>query len=1066
MNVLTEDRFRVRTHLGVNMVVEAGAGTGKTTLLIDRLCFALLAQGIPAPRMVALTFTEKAGAEIKTRLIAKLQAVVRALHLEQTESTLQVLLEHFGIAKEVILQRAEAALNQLDRSSIGTIHAFCSEILRSYPLEAGLSPNAEIDRGSRAKAIFEEEWNRFLDQELGLEAARAQTWKEILPHITLAELCECAGQMCSGRIENYDYFAQREKLMEVCRTNAEQAQELSHLFLEKNKKPRALELALEQAARRFLQAAEWLQTQKLPEAEETIAVRSIPQNWDEASAEKAQALLRFSAAADPHVQHRVLTIYRLLNTVVQTVRQRYKREGILSFDDLIIKTRSLLKNNLWVRRQLQEKFDVFFIDEFQDTDPQQGELLLFLAEQKGGGAKNWQEVKLEAGKLFVVGDPKQSIYRFRGADITAYELFTEHILKQGGEKAYLRQNFRSEREIVALANDICSVVMKEKPAFQPFYEPIFTQKQDLSSAAELVVLTAQEKLSSEDYRENQAQFIARWIEENVGKMTLRNGQKLAYKDIALLFRSGTTLNAYTHALRRAHISFSVEEDRNFYHRQEVSDLLNLLRCINDPEDKIALAGVMRSPWGALSDEEVYQAFARKERDFRQKSHCEKVERLFVVLRDFASRADREPLHQFLRNVLEQTFLPEACAVAYDGEKSMATLEKMVSLAEGYSLEKPVTLGQFLSRIEELMSQELSRLTALPEKEATDAVSIMTVHKSKGLEFPVVILADISKKDVSSGKKSKYLYSWKYDLHGCRAGKYPDINLAWLEEEQYLHAQCEEVRILYVALTRAREKIIVVGNEKSDAKTMASMFMQAGRFPQEGERQALLGNEDGLRVYYQTAQRPEMFLYHQKPVPVEEKKEFLTKGWQEACALRQASYQKHLQQPLPQAPSAAENIALPQDQEAMALGSLIHTALARVWQMPQEGIEKALVYGAVAVQRADLLEQAREILVPYFASPLFAKLRAMHSVAAEMPFARQLPEGVLRGVMDLLVQDADGTLWVIDYKTDQVTAQNAPQTAQKYASQVSAYQQAVQLLYPHQKVRSAIVFVRISEMVEL
>ena len=211
MSVLTEDRFGVRTQLGVNMVVEAGAGTGKTTLLIDRLCFALLAQGIPAPRMVALTFTEKAGAEIKTRLIVKLQAVLRALRTGEKEDTLQVLLEHFAITKEVILSRAEDALAQLDRSSIGTIHSFCSEILRSYPLEAVLPPNADIDRGPRAKAIFEEEWNRFLDEELGTEASRAQTWKEILPYITLPELCECAAQMCSGKIENYDYFAQREK---------------------------------------------------------------------------------------------------------------------------------------------------------------------------------------------------------------------------------------------------------------------------------------------------------------------------------------------------------------------------------------------------------------------------------------------------------------------------------------------------------------------------------------------------------------------------------------------------------------------------------------------------------------------------------------------------------------------------------------------------------------------------------------------------------------------------------------------------------------------------------------
>ena len=1066
MSILTEDRFRVRTQLGVNMVVEAGAGTGKTTLLIDRLCFALLAQGIPAPRMVALTFTEKAGAEIKTRLIVKLQAVLRALRNGEKEDTLQVLLEHFGIAKEIILSRAEDALAQLDRSSIGTIHSFCSEILRSYPLEAGLPPNADIDRGPRAKAIFEEEWNHFLDEELGTEAPRAQTWKEVLPYITLPELCECAAQMCSGKIENYDYFAQREKLIQVCHENATRAEQLSYEFVEENKKPRALELALRQAARRFLQAAEWLKTQKLPSEEETIIVRSVPKNWDEKSAEEAQALLRFSASADPAVQQRVLTVYRLLERLVQKVRHRYTAEGILSFDDLIVKTRSLLKHNLWVRRQLQESFDVFFIDEFQDTDPVQGELLLFLAEQKGAGAQSWQEVKLQAGKLFVVGDPKQSIYRFRGADITAYELFTDLILKQGGQKAYLRQNFRSEKEIVALANDVCSVVMTEKPAFQPFYEPIFTHKQELSQAAELVVMLGQEMLSADDYRENQAQFIAHWIEKNVGKMTLRNGRKLAYKDIVLLFRSATTLNAYTNALRRANIAFSVEEDRDFYHRQEVSDLLNLLRCINDPEDKIALAGVMRSPLGALTDEEVYQAFARKEQNFFKSSQNEKLERLFVQLRQFVSRAGKEPLYQFLKSLLQESFLSEACALAYDGEKSMETLEKIVSLAGSYSLEQSATLGQFLSRIEELMNQELGRLTALTEKEATDAVSIMTVHKSKGLEFPVVILADISKKDVSSGKKSKYLYSWKYDLHGMRVGKYADINLAWLEEEQYLHARCEEVRILYVALTRAREKILVVGNEKIEDKTIASMFMRAGRYPYWDKRDPLLGEEDGLRVRYEESVNPDHFIYRQKADSQDLKKELTLQSQQENIQRRREAYQRLLNEVSLQAPSLMAEQAGAQDQQAMALGSVIHGALARVWSVPQEGVEKALTFAAMALQRADLLPQAREILTPYFSSALFQQLRLMKTLAVEMPFAEKQGQVMVRGVIDLLLEDQDATVWVIDYKTDHVDSASLPQAAQKYMTQMAAYKQAAQLLYPSKKIRSAVIFVRESEMLEL
>lgn len=238
MTQLTEDRSRVRTHLNVNMVVEAGAGTGKTTLLIDRLCFALLAQGIRPQRLVALTFTEKAAAEIKTRLIFKLQTVLQAARQNQPEPTLEVLTGHFAVPVADVRARAEQALALLDRSQIGTIHSFCADILRSFPLEAGLSPQAEIDKGPRAQHIFDAVWNRFLDEELGEQAPRAEWWKEVLPWVSLAELQSCAREMCSGKMGRYDYFARKDFLAQVCQERARRAGELSTAFLD-GKKARA-----------------------------------------------------------------------------------------------------------------------------------------------------------------------------------------------------------------------------------------------------------------------------------------------------------------------------------------------------------------------------------------------------------------------------------------------------------------------------------------------------------------------------------------------------------------------------------------------------------------------------------------------------------------------------------------------------------------------------------------------------------------------------------------------------------------------------------------------------------
>ncbi|WP_458401856.1 UvrD-helicase domain-containing protein [Candidatus Avelusimicrobium sp.] len=1067
MNDLKEDRFRARTLLGVNMVVEAGAGTGKTTSLIDRICFALLAQGIPATRLVALTFTEKAGAEIKTRLITKLQAVLRAVREEKSDPTLKDLKEHFHISTENIVSRAESALSQLDRSAIGTIHSFCADILRAYPLEAGLTPNAEIDKGPRGNAIFETQWNHFLDKELGENAPRPQEWKEILALVDLGQLSACARVLCSGKIGKYDFFAQKDKLIEIFEERAREASYMSTAFLdEKKKKMRVIERALEQAAERFEQAAQWLRTRQVAPAQESIKITDAPAGWEKEAFSQAKALCALATQVQPHIQERILKIYALLEGFVQEVRARYAAEGILSFDDLIVKTRDLLKNNIHVRKCVQDKYDIFFIDEFQDTDPVQGELLLLLAEKPGTTALSWEQVNLQPGKLFVVGDPKQSIYRFRGADITAYEMFTDLILRQGGEKAYLRQNFRSEREIIALANDVCFVVMKEKPAFQPPYEPIFTDKKELSGAAEMHLIGVDAQANAETYRQNQAHRAAQWIAQNVGKMTLRNGQKLQYKDIAILSRAGTQLHYYTDALRRSGIPFLVGEDKDFYKRQEIHDFLNILRVLDNPQDRIALVGVMRSPWGGMTDEEIYQASRADTLDFKKTGIYPHQERLFAWLRSFALRVGRQPLRRLLRALLQESFLRESCAIAYDGERSISTLEKLVPLAESYSLQRPATLGQFLAGVEKLMEEELSRLTALPEGETLNAVNLLTIHKSKGLEFPVVMLVDISKvESMNPDKRPEHLYSWRYQLNGLRIGKYADMNMAWLEEEQREHERCEDVRLLYVAITRAREKLLVFGNEASEEKTFAAMFAAAGRFAVAEEQKEHLGGEDGLALRYAPYIKPAEFLYRTSSSGLQEEDLPSFEAWKECLAERKNTYESALQQQKAKTPSIAYAVTDIAHLEAMEAGTLLHRALARFWQLPQQGLEQALDC-VCRGEKEKYRDKAGELLQLYQNSALFAKLRRMQTLGVEMPFTQRTKDGLINGVIDLLLQDEKGTLWVVDYKTDMISLGEEARQAQKYVPQINAYRQAVQQLYPQTEIKAGIVFLRTRQMAVL
>lgn len=1066
-----EDRRRVQTALNVNMVVEAGAGTGKTTLLIDRLCFALLAQNVAPERMVALTFTEKAAAEIKTRLLFKLQSVVTHAQDPQADRTVEALGTHFGLSASEFAPRAEQALLQLDRAHIGTIHGFCADILKMFPLEAGLTPNAEIDKGAKAERLFDAEWNRFLDVELGADAPRAALWKEVLRRVNLPEVKSTVRELCGGKIEAYDYFSHKDFLAALCLQKADEAEALSTAFLN-GKKPRNIEKALTRAAQTFRACARFLQTGETPapSQEEPPAIGSaVVAGWEPDEFERAKELCDFAQKADPQKQDLVLKIYQLTGGLVDKIRRRYGQEGILSFDDLIVKTRNLLQQNLAVRNALKAAYDLLFIDEFQDTDPVQGELLLFLAEEKDGAATDWRSVRLQKGKLFVVGDPKQSIYRFRGADITAYELFTRLILEQGGEKNFLRRNFRSELEIIQTANAVTGAVMREVPAFQPAYEPIYTEKTALGGAAELALVYAGDDAhpSADDYRHNQAQFIARWINENVGKLTLANGRKLAYGDVALLTRAATTAGPYVDALRRNAVPFAVEEDKNFYRNQEINDFLNLLRVLDDKEDKIALAGVLRSPLGGFTDEELYQIARRGELSRQARTADERLAAFYRLLNELAAKAGRVPLKELLDETLRQTFLAEACAAAYEGEQSAANIYKLISLAVGYALETPSTLGQFLSRVQTLMEDELARLSATLSDGALSAVSVMTVHKSKGLEFPVVILADISKKDGSSSAgKDAHIYSWAHGMHGLRVGGLADLNLAFLEEEQKKHGKCEEVRVAYVALTRAREKLLLVGNCTEDGKTVAEMFARAGLFPDPQERpETVCAGECRVGVTYIPFVEPSEFLYaHAAQTAVCERPADAA-VWRAAYDERMAAYERFNAQKTFVSPSRLTQEE-PQDEafetpsEAAQLGSVCHKALEGLLaggKTLEESVERA-----ARRERAEpgVAQEALEILRPFTQSAVFDELRSGRVLAAEMPFTLAEKDGAwLSGVIDLVWRAPDGTVWVLDYKTDRVEPGLLAEAAEKYRPQTQAYLRAAQTLFAGSKLKSAVIFLR-------
>ena len=1061
-----EDREKVLTTLTKNLVVEAGAGTGKTTLLITRLCEAVLVQNVPVEKLVALTFTEKAAAEIKTRLILKLHEVMAWLRQLDRERTAQdrlqdLLVNYFALKPADLLPRAEAALARLDRASIGTIHSFCADILKTFPLEAGLAPHAEIDSGQKAERLFEARWNDFLDKELGISALRGAQWKEVLPNLSLTDLKQFTRELCSGKISRYDYFSHDSLLAAFCEEKSQQAQAWSTAFLPAGKKPRNCEKALAWAAASLLRTAAFMRRQT-PEPAGQEDLPAFPAKavagWEEDVFDEARGLVEIAQKLTPENQTLFLQALELVRPVAEQIRQDYEREGILSFDDLIVKTRDLLQHDLLVRRLLKEKFDLLFIDEFQDTDPVQGEIMLFLAEEKLSSAPRWQEVRLEPGKLFVVGDPKQSIYRFRGADITAYELFTELILKQGGEKCFLQQNFRSCPDIVAVANEVCRRAMVQESSFQPAYVPIFPAKAPRANTVEWLFIRGDQAAGGvDDYRHNQAEQVARWIDRNVGSLELADGHKLTYGDIAILTRAATTISPYTDALRRHAIPFNVEADKDFYRKQEVNDFLNFLRVLADPQDHISLTGVLRSPWGGFTDEEIYQIAKRGELTLSVTPADEALAVCYARIRELAEKAGRMGLTEFLPLVLEETFLPEACAAAYDSEQTLNNLQRLIHLACSY--QTPVSLGQFLSSVQEILQQKPELLGANAADDAKNAVAVMTVHKSKGLGFPVVILIDLSKKGLSAAASGKtHVFSWKGNMHGLRVGKICDANLVFLEEEQKKHARCEEVRVLYVAMTRAQEKMILVADGRDGAEKAAQAFVAARLFP-SGAQEQLQTDEVCVPVYNAAYEPVENFRHREQATPPVALSRETLLAWKNASLQRIERY-KQLTQDLHLSPSAQVQVqsTFSAEQRAGAeVGTLCHRVLERLLSGPKMTVEQTLEQ--VSGELAHCAQTALPLLKTFTQSALWQEITTCRLLATEMPFTSAVGGKVQTGVMDVVLERPGGVIWVLDYKTDVVTTQGTRALLEKYRPQLTVYEQAARQLFPGKTLRVSAVFVR-------
>ena len=1076
-------RRRAATDFRTNLVVRAGAGTGKTSLLIERALNAIGSGVATMESIAAITFTEKAAGEMRERLaigLDRLRSLARdrgALdEAREADRAFRHLVDSAGIEPHLLARRALEAMEQLDHGTVVTIHRFCAELLRAHPLEAGVDPGFVVDSGEWASSLGGAAWKDFVKVELGARGPRADEWERLLPKISLKHVGAAALQLAGfgvppALLEPAGSDGSGKALQdEACRI----ANELD-VWLEE----RAGDLpgTATRCFRSFRTVLESMIADGVPGARQALAADSYLANRVDSgnlgstskrageAAAKSFKVVRSAArdfckgirCTDDQAIERLLEIVRPFTS---GFREQYLRQGRVSFDGLLALARDLLRDHPEVRRGLKRRYALLLVDEFQDTDPLQYEIVLLLAEQVDDEAGDAFRARLAPGRLFVVGDAKQSIYRFRGADFAAYRRAIDRILECGGVQLDLVSNFRSVPGIVEPVNELFGDANGcwRASAYQPDYVAIRAVREpaDEATAVDLWTVELPRGTRADDRREAEGRVIAETIERWV-----ETEKRLEYENITILFRAFTQISYYLRPLRERGIPFVVDGGRDFLKRPEIGQLVATLQALSRPADQPALLAFLRSPAGGVSDVELAR-YAKKRQAWRWQMQPDSgefpgISRSFRLLRELSDEARQLPVDRLVRLVLDRTLMLPLGASAFEGAQRVANLQKLVAAAGELARDGTLSLEEVLEALEEGRLEDIQTDRPLAD-DAAQAVRITSIHRMKGLENDVIIVPDLARERGSGEYPSDpvrvtVLPDGQTSL-AIKADSLQNSVRLWYGLEDERHGTAEEVRVLYVALTRARQRLILVAAPARGTtpwlESLAPWGYEARNPPADG---ALLA--DG-RVRHRCWKPPA----RQKP-PEKEIPEAATRAVQaydEAVeALRKAATKPFT------APSGlgeerqarlggASGSLPPRVRQSRDLGQAVGIVLHRLlesWdgQDPQGLSEHlaALCEQTSRETRTDpgaLGREAGEILEGFLKSELATRFPHLDRLGAEVPVLMQQESTgqTMRGSIDLLYKDASGQLVVADYKTDRET--DPSELRRNYGAQLEVYADAV------------------------
>lgn len=886
-------RDRIRSDLDTNLIVEAAAGTGKTSELVKRVIAILKSGRTTLDKIVAVTFTDAAAGELKLRLRAEIERERQSPYSNDQEK-----------------QFLDDSLPQLEEARIGTIHSFCGDTLRERPVEAGIDPLFEVASEETSRPLFSMAFDRWFERQLDKPSDAVRRVLRRKPRreytrgkpATLARRRPSEGprrrlrQAAYELIERRDFPApwrydpefDRDAAIDSLVTEMKDLSswagkgnktqwftrsliELQHFVADITRVEEDLGRDYDGIEGRLF---DFLRSWKSKNyvayyKHDDFPADELKRRRDALKEMVADFVQRAGADLAPRLRDD-------LQPVIEEYNRLKDRAGCLDFLDLLLRARDLVREDRTVRQELQQRYTHLFVDEFQDTDPLQAEILMLLAADDVEET-DWRKVRPVQGKLFIVGDPKQSIYRFRRADVTLYETVKAQVKATGGAQVDLNVSFRSVPQIQDAVNAAFSRVMGSNPApgagfktgsdvgvssfsaavaamnlnansSQARYVPLAPHRPAVDTQPAIIALPVPEPYPGADYRkpiqwkietsepDGIAAFVDWLVRQSGWTVTERNDAAkrvpIQPRHICLLFRRFKSFGSdvtrpYVRALEARRLPHLLVGGSGFHAREEIEAIRNAVSAIERPDDELAVFAMLRGPLFALNDAQLlaYRTahtdlypFRKPKEDLPEE--LGEVATALGILRSLHRGRNRRPIADTIGRLLSATRAHAGFANWSTGEQALANVARLMDMARRAERGGLISFRAFVDwLVDQAETGEASDAPII--EEGLDGIRIMTVHKAKGLEFPVVILADMTANAARGANR------WSDPERGLcvmtLAGCSPPELLEHADEETQRDLE-EAARVLYVAATRARDLLVVstIGDIRYDEKWLSAL----------------------------------------------------------------------------------------------------------------------------------------------------------------------------------------------------------------------------------------------------